>query len=159
MGQSSCPKGQRSVLARARALDAPGPAGHNDPACRGRPPVPDDPRTSTVKASPMTDASRRPVAGAGGAVPDGPRTGATSDSRRAASRPGAVPRVDAMPIDRLAALLDGIWAVRLGFVVGPPGAGKTTLLASYAARHADRVAWYRADRWDGSEPGTVARLA
>lgn len=69
-----------------------------------------------------------------------------------------VPRSDALPRERLDALLGGLWSRRLGLVVAPAGSGKTTLLARLAATARAPVAWYRADNLDGSLPSFLSHL-
>jgi hypothetical protein len=61
------------------------------------------------------------------------------------------PRSDALPRERLDALLNGLWRRRLGLVVAPAGSGKTTLLARFAANAGVPVAWYRPEAGDGAE--------
>ena len=56
-----------------------------------------------------------------------------------------------MPVERLDARLDAVWAYRLALVVAPAGSGKTTLLARFAERVEGPVGWYRAEAWDADE--------
>lgn len=69
-----------------------------------------------------------------------------------------VPKSDALPRERLDALLGGLWTRRLGLVVAPAGSGKTTLLAHLAATARAPVAWYRADNLDGSLSSFLSHL-
>ncbi len=68
------------------------------------------------------------------------------------------PVLDALPRERLEAVLSGVAARRLALVVAPAGSGKTTLLARYAATCACPVAWYRAEALDRDEPTLVRHL-
>ena len=70
-----------------------------------------------------------------------------------------IPHAEGMSLDRLLALLEGIWDRRVGLIVAPPGAGKTTLLATFLSGADYPVAWYRADRWDDRQEALAARLA
>lgn len=63
-----------------------------------------------------------------------------------------------MPVDRLDAQLDAVWAHRLGLVVAPAGSGKTTLLARFAQRAPGPVGWYRAEGWDRDEQAMLTHV-
>jgi DNA-binding SARP family transcriptional activator len=69
-----------------------------------------------------------------------------------------VPPTDALPRERLQALLETIWRYRLGVVVAPAGSGKTTLLSGFAAASGVPVAWYRAETWDTDEHAALRHL-
>jgi ATP/maltotriose-dependent transcriptional regulator MalT len=69
-----------------------------------------------------------------------------------------VPRVKALPRERLDQLLTKVWNHRLGLVVAPAGSGKTTLLAQFALAANVPVAWYRAEPADSSAQAVVAHL-
>lgn len=69
-----------------------------------------------------------------------------------------VPRVKALPRERLDDLLARVWDHRLGLVVAPAGSGKTTLLAQFATAAGVPVAWYRAEPVDASSESAVAHL-
>jgi DNA-binding SARP family transcriptional activator len=69
-----------------------------------------------------------------------------------------VPRVKALPRERLYELLAAVWEHRLALVVAPAGSGKTTLLAQFAATDGIPVAWYRAEPADASAAAAVAHL-
>lgn len=69
-----------------------------------------------------------------------------------------VPRVKALPRERLDELLKRVWDHRLSLVVAPAGSGKTTLLAQFAATTGVPVAWYRAEPADASCDAAVAHL-
>jgi DNA-binding SARP family transcriptional activator len=58
--------------------------------------------------------------------------------------------MQALPRERLDALMEQVWAHRLSLLVAPAGSGKTTLLAHFAGRTSEPVAWYRAESWDGT---------
>lgn len=59
---------------------------------------------------------------------------------------------DALPRERLFALLDQKRRHPLVWISGPPGSGKTTLIASYLASRKPRTAWYQADPEDNDLP-------
>ncbi len=69
-----------------------------------------------------------------------------------------VPPASALRRERLEAVLQTIWAHRLGVVVAPAGSGKTTLLAAFASAADVPVAWYRADTWDAEETDILRHL-
>jgi DNA-binding SARP family transcriptional activator len=64
---------------------------------------------------------------------------------RARLRP---PEVRALPRERLARVLAGVWDHRTTLVTGPAGSGKSTLLAQFVASCDVPVAWYRAEAAD-----------
>jgi DNA-binding SARP family transcriptional activator len=66
--------------------------------------------------------------------------------------------MDALPRERLEAVLAGAAARRLALVIAPAGSGKTTLLARFAATCGAPVAWYRAEALDRDEPALVRHL-
>jgi DNA-binding SARP family transcriptional activator len=68
------------------------------------------------------------------------------------------PVLDALPRERLEAVLTGAAARRLALVIAPAGSGKTTLLARFAATGGVPVAWYRAEALDRDEPTLVRHL-
>jgi len=68
------------------------------------------------------------------------------------------PLTDALPRERLEAVLSGAADRRLGLVIAPAGSGKTTLLARFAATCGSPVAWYRAEALDRDEPSLVRHL-
>ena len=68
------------------------------------------------------------------------------------------PVTDALPRERLEAVLTGAGDRRLALVIAPAGSGKTTLLARYAATCGAPVAWYRAEALDRDEPSLVRHL-
>ena len=63
-----------------------------------------------------------------------------------------------MPVDRLDAQLDAVWAHRLALVVAPAGSGKTTLISRCALRAPGPVGWYRAEGWDRDESALLAHI-
>ena len=69
-----------------------------------------------------------------------------------------VPDCVALPRQRLASMLAGVWDRRLGLVVAPAGSGKTTLLTQFARSSSGHVGWYRAEACDGSEAVLAAHL-
>ncbi len=68
------------------------------------------------------------------------------------------PLLDALPRDRLDAVLAGAAGRRLALVIAPAGSGKTTLLAGFAAASGHPVAWYRAEALDRDESALVRHL-
>lgn len=68
------------------------------------------------------------------------------------------PVLDALPRERLEAVLARASARRLVLVIAPAGSGKTTLLARFAATCGAPVAWYRAEALDRDEPTLVRHL-
>ncbi|MGI8929297.1 MAG: BTAD domain-containing putative transcriptional regulator [Candidatus Limnocylindrales bacterium] len=69
-----------------------------------------------------------------------------------------IPSAPSMPVDRLDARLDGLWAQKLALVVAPAGSGKTTLLSRLALRAPGPVGWYRAEGWDRDEAALLAHI-
>ncbi|MEO8007529.1 MAG: hypothetical protein ABI728_03270, partial [Betaproteobacteria bacterium] len=55
---------------------------------------------------------------------------------------------DALPRERLFALLDEMRKHPAIWIAGPPGAGKTTLLCSYLERRKQQAIWYQVDAGD-----------
>lgn len=69
-----------------------------------------------------------------------------------------LPRLRALPRDRVDALFARAWQHRLVLVIAPAGSGKTTLLAQFSETARVPVAWYRAETWDSREAALLRHL-